>query len=300
MALGMLVNGKWTADWTEHDEQGNFNRMQTKFRNTVEKITEDDRGRYSLYVSYGCPWAHRTIMTYELLELNDFVNLVVVEPHISEDGWYFSKELPDTNYDLKLLQDLYLKDSSRYTGRVTVPVLWDGESKKIINNESLEIIKILNGVFRAFSNKRYNLFPEQKIEDIQSEIDYNYDAINNACYRTGFAKSQGVYEEEVVKLFKELEMLNGKLEHREYLIDEQLTGADLSLLPTLLRFDTAYHGIFKCNLKRLKDFSNIQRYMNNLLNNYLINKTFKPDHIKSLYYKVKELNPSGVIPLGQA
>ncbi len=300
MALGMLVNGKWTTEWTEHDEKGNFQRMQTKFRDKVEELKDGDRGRYSLYISYGCPWAHRTVMTYELLGLKEFVKLVVVEPHIAENGWSFSEKLPDTNYGLDYLQELYLKSDSNYTGRVTVPVLWDGKEKKIVNNESLEIIKILNSEFREFSNKKYDLFPEKHLKKIESEIEYNYDAINNACYRTGFTKSQEVYESEVTKLFDELEKLDVKLDGKEFLIGDQLTGADLSLLPTLLRFDVAYHGIFKCNLKRLKDFGNIDRYMRKLLELEEVQRTFRPDHIKSLYYKILELNPSGIIPLGQA
>ncbi len=296
----MLVNGKWTTDWTEHDEKGNFQRMQTKYRNTLEKVTEEDRGRYSLYISYGCPWAHRTVMTYELLGLSDFINLVVVEPHVSEMGWYFSEQLPDFNYHLNYLQDLYLKSQSDYTGRVTVPVLWDKKEEKIVNNESLEIIKMFNESFREFSNKKYDFFPEKDFAEISSVISFNYDAINNACYRTGFAKSQDVYESEVSKLFSELEKLDKKLENKSFLVGNQLTGADLSLLPTLLRFDVAYHGIFKCNLRRLKDFSSIQRYMNHLLEIPEVAKTFKPEHIKSLYYKIVELNPSGIVPLGQA
>ncbi len=300
MALGMLVNGKWTTDWTEHDEKGNFQRMQTKFRNTVKDLKEDDRGRYSLYVSYACPWAHRTIMTYELLGLSGFVNLVVVEPHISEKGWFFSEDFADTNYSFSFLQELYLKHDRNYTGRVTVPVLWDGKKEKIVNNESLEIIKLFNGIFREFSNKKYNLFADKNLAAIENEIEYNYDAINNACYRTGFANSQKVYESEVTKLFRELERLDKKLAKRNFLIGNELSGADLSLLPTLLRFDVAYHGIFKCNLKRLKDFKNIEKFKDNLLDIPEIQKTFKSDQIKTLYYKIIELNPSGIVPLGQA
>ena len=300
MALGMLVNGKWTTEWTEHDENGNFQRMQTKFRGKIEELTENDRGRYSLYISYGCPWAHRTAMAYELLGLSNFVNLVIVEPHIAEKGWYFSERLPDKNYGFDYLQELYLKSDSYYTGRVTVPVLWDSKEEKIVNNESLEIIKMFNGDFREFSTKKYDLFPNENLKEIEIEIEYNYDAINNACYRTGFAKSQEVYEIEVTKLFDELSILDAKLDGKDFLVGNQLSGADLSLLPTLLRFDVAYHGIFKCNLKRLKDFRNINRYMRKLLESQEINKTFKSDHIKSLYYKISELNPSGIIPLGQA
>ncbi|MBC87149.1 MAG: glutathione-dependent reductase [Bdellovibrionaceae bacterium] len=300
MALGMLVNGKWTTEWTEHDESGNFQRMQTKFRGTLDKLQEDDRGRYSLYVSYACPWAHRTIMTLQLLGLQDFVNLIVVEPHVGEMGWYFSEKYKDKNYGFKYLQELYLKADSNYTGRVTVPVLWDGKEETIVNNESLEIIKMFNDTFREFSNKKFNLFDENLSDKIAGEIDYNYDAINNACYRTGFAKSQEVYELEVTQLFKELEKLDAKLAGRKFLVGDSLTGADISLLPTLLRFDVAYHGIFKCNIKRLKDFQNIERYKNDLLAIESIANTFKPDQIKSLYYKVVELNPSGIVPLGQA
>ncbi len=300
MALGMLIEGKWTTDWTEHDEKGNFKRMETKFRGELDKLTEDDRGRYTLYISYACPWAHRTVMTYELLGLSDFISLVVVEPHISKNGWYFSDNFPDKNYDLSLLQELYLKNDSKYTGRVTVPILWDGKLNKIVNNESLEIIKMFNSQFREFSNQKYDLFPERSLDAVEEEVKYNYDAINNACYRTGFAKSQEVYGYEVTKLFQELEKLDQKLENKKFLIGDQLTGADISLLPTLLRFDVAYHGIFKCNLKRLKDFPNINEYVNRLLSIKEIEKTYKPEQIKNLYYKVIELNPSGIVPLGQA
>ncbi len=300
MALGMLIDGKWTTAWTEHDEDGNFQRMQTKFRTKLDNLTAEDKGRYTLYASYACPWAHRTLMTYELLGLQDFIKLVIVEPHIAEKGWYFSRRYPDVNYGLGHLQELYLKNNSNYTGRVTVPVLWDGKKEKIVNNESLEIIKMFNSSFREFSNQKFDLFEESQIESIEEEIEYNYEAINNACYRTGFAKSQEVYNKEVQKLFEELQILDKKLLNKDYLVGDNLTGADLSLLPTLLRFDTAYHGIFKCNIKRLKDFSNIERYKNQLLEIEAIYKTFKPDHIKNLYYKVPDLNPSGIVPMGSA
>lgn len=300
MALGMLINGKWTTNWTEHDKEGNFQRMATKYRSTISDLSINDKGRYSLYVSYACPWAHRTIMTYELLGLNDFINLITVEPHIADNGWYFSENHKDTNYNLNLLQELYLKSDSQYTGRVTVPVLWDSKEQVIVNNESLDIIKILNKEFREFSINKHDIFPEEHKARIDEEIAYNYEAINNACYRTGFAISQDVYEKEVNLLFKELEILDKKLSEKEYLVGDQLSGADLSLLPTLLRFDVAYHGIFKCNLKRLKDFVNIDRYMNKLLASKAISKTFKPIQIKNLYYKITELNPSGIVPVGQA
>lgn len=300
MALGMLKNGKWTTEWTEHDSDGNFLRMNTKFRQSIEEVTEDDRGRYSLYISYACPWAHRTVMTYELLGLEKFINLIVVEPHISENGWYFSEKYKDTINSFDLLQKLYLKHDKEYTGRVTVPVLWDQKLHKIVNNESLEIIKLLNTRFNNVSKNFLNLFPLNRLEEIDKEISYNYEAINNACYRTGFAKSQHVYEKEVSKLFKELENLDQKLKNKKFLIGDTLTGADIALLPTLLRFDVAYHGIFKCNIKRLKDFYHIEKYVKNLLSIKEIRKTFKPSEIKSLYYKVKELNPSQIVPLGQA
>ena len=154
MALGMLVNGKWTVDWTEHDKEGNFKRMTTQFRNTIRNITPEDKGRYILYVSYACPWAHRTIMTREYLKLADFIDLIVVEPHVSEKGWYFSESFPEHKYHLNFLQELYLKNDDKYTGRVTVPVLWDSKEEKIINNESLEIIKMFDDVFRK------NISPE--------------------------------------------------------------------------------------------------------------------------------------------
>ena len=300
MALGMLINGKWTTDWSEHDEEGNFKRMSTQFHTAIDPVSDKDRKRYSLYISYGCPWANRVAMVYELLALSEFIDLIVVEPHVGKKGWYFSEQLVDKNYKLDFLQELYLKNQSDYTGRVTVPVLWDTKLERIVNNESKEIIKILDEEFKEFSLNKIQLYPKELLEDIEDEIEYNYENINNACYRTGFAISQSAYEKEVKILFAELEKLNLKLSGKKYLIGDQLTGADIALLPTLLRFDLAYHGIFKANLKRLKDFENIQNYMDSLLEIKEIAKTFKPDHIKNLYYKIIELNPSGIVPLGSA
>ncbi len=298
MSFGMLVDGEWSYHWAEHDSYGNFLRMNTKFSNTINDITENDRGRYYLYASYGCPWAHRMIMVYELLGLDRFVKLIIVEPHISDDGWYFTSEHPDTNYHMRYLRELYLRSDSQYTGRVTIPVLWDSRDEVIVNNESSDIIKILNSQFHEFSTFDIDLFPMADCAAINDQITYYYHSMNNACYRVGFAKSQDVYEFEVRNLFIELEKLDCKLSDREYLINDQLSGADISLLPTLLRFDIAYYGVFKCNLKMLKDFHNIERYKNNLLENPAIMKTFKVDHIKSLYYKIPVLNPSAIIPLG--
>ncbi|MCF6323814.1 MAG: glutathione binding-like protein [Gammaproteobacteria bacterium] len=298
MSFGMLVDGKWNSHWTEHDSNGNFLRMNTKFSNTINYITENDRGRYYLYVSYGCPWAHRVIMVYELLKLDQFVKLIIVEPHISDDGWYFTGEYPDIRYHMHYLRELYLRSDNQYTGRVTVPVLWDSRDEVIVNNESSDIIKILNSQFNEFSTSHIDLFPVGDYAAINNQITYYYHAINNACYRTGFAKSQHVYELEVRSLFIELEALDCKLSDREYLLNDQLSGVDISLLPALLRFDIAYYGVFKCNLKMLKDFRNIERYKNRLLENPAIMKTFNVGHIKSLYYKIPGLNPNAIIPSG--
>jgi len=298
MSFGMLVDGKWSSDWAEHDSNGNFLRMNTIFSNTINHITENDRERYYLYASYGCPWAHRVIMVYELLGLDKFVKLIIVEPHISDDGWYFTDEHPDIHYHMSYLRELYLKSDNQYTGRVTVPVLWDSRDEVIVNNESSDIIKILNSKFSEFSTFHIDLFPVGDCAAINDQITYYYHAINNACYRTGFAKSQHVYESEVRSLFIELEKLDCKLSDREYLLNDQLSGVDISLLPTLLRFDIAYYGVFKCNLKMLKNFRNIERYKNRLLENPAIMKTFNVGHIKSLYYKIPALNPNAIIPLG--
>lgn len=153
MSLGMLVEGKWSKDWTEHDKKGNFNRMKTVFRNRPENVSEKDRNRYCIYASYGCPWAHRVIMSYGLFGFEDFMDLIIVEPHISEDGWYFSEEHPDKNYSSQYLREVYLKAKNDYTGRVTVPVLWDKELQTIVNNESLEILDIFNTEFKPFHFK---------------------------------------------------------------------------------------------------------------------------------------------------
>jgi len=298
MSFGMLVDGKWSSHWAEHDSNGNFLRMGTKFSNTINHVTENDRGRYFLYASYGCPWAHRVIMTYELLGLEKFIKLIIVEPHISDDGWYFTSEYPDIYYHMRYLRELYLKANSQYTGRVTVPILWDSHNETIVNNESSDIVKILNSKFDKFSTYPLDLFPESDCDVINDQIAYYYHSINNACYRVGFAKAQHVYESEVKDLFVTLEELDHKLRNRKYLLNDRLSVVDISLLPSLLRFDIAYYGVFKCNLKMLKDFRNIERYKNRLLENPKIMKTFKVDHIKSLYYKIPALNPNFIIPLG--
>lgn len=308
MALGQLVNGKWTTNWTEHDATGKFKRMPTRFH---QSITADgssefpaEAGRYHLYISLGCPWAHRTAILWKLKGLEKIVSLSIVDPAISEYGWRFSDYagcIPDTVNQADYLWQIYVKSKPDYTGRVTVPVLWDKQTQQIVNNESRQIIQMFNSAFDGLGAKEIDFYPKALRSEIDRVIDAIYQPINNGVYRSGFASSQGAYDEAVTTLFSALEYWEAVLENQQYLCGDRLTLADWCLFTTLFRFDLAYYGIFKCNLKRLADFPNLWNYCRELYQYANVRTVCSADHVKQLYYGgLPELNPTGIIPAGPA
>jgi len=309
MALGQLVNGKWLTDWTEQDEQGQFQRMPTQFR---DWITADgtsgflaEPGRYHLYVSLGCPWAHRTVILRSLKGLDDVVGISIVDPVISEQGWQFSTYpgcSSDSVNQTDYLWQIYVKANPTYTGRVTVPVLWDRQTATIVNNESRQIIRMFNTEFNAFaSNPASDFYPEPLRAQIEQTIDAIYQPINNGVYRSGFAKSQAAYTQAVIELFQALEHWETVLGSQSYLCGDQITLADWCLFTTLFRFDLAYHGLFKCNLRRLVDYPNLWNYLRHLYQQPNVSSVCSVDHVKRLYYAgLPELNPNRIVPEGPA
>jgi glutathionyl-hydroquinone reductase len=306
MALGMMVDGKWTTEWTERDESGKFNRMPTKFR---DRVTADgssgfkaEAGRYHLYVCLACPWAHRSLIMRSLKGLEDAIGLSIVDPILSDKGWAFSQEpgtIPDSVNQAQYLQDIYLKADSKYTGRITVPVLWDKEKDTIVNNESREIIRMFDLEFSDFAKADIDLYPTALREIIDKTIDAIYMPINNGVYRSGFATTQKAYEEAVTELFENLDRWESILNSQRYLCGNQLTEADICLFTTLLRFDSVYHGHFKCNLRRIADYPNLWNYLKDLYQHPDIKETCNLDHIKRHYYMSQtQINPTRIVPKG--
>ncbi|MEB3357370.1 MAG: glutathione S-transferase family protein [Synechococcales bacterium] len=306
MALGRLVDGKWTTQWTERDEQGQFKRMPTQFHQWVTADGSSgfkaEAGRYHLYISLGCPWAHRTAILWKLKGLENIVGLSIVDPVISEQGWRFSDypgSIPDTVNQADYLWQVYVKSNPTYTGRVTVPVLWDKQTHQIVNNESRQIIQMLNSAFDGLGAKPVDFYPAPLREAIDRTLDAIYQPINNGVYRSGFAASQSAYEAAVTELFQALDHWDGVLGEQRYLCGDRPTLADWCLFTTLFRFDLAYYGLFKCNRKRLVDFSNLWNYCRDLYQYPGVQSVCSIDHVKQLYYAgLPELNPSQVVPVG--
>lgn len=307
MALGRLIDGQWTTQWTERDESGQFQRMPTQFRQWVTAEGSSgfkaEPGRYHLYVSLGCPWAHRTVLLRSLKGLEQVIGLSVVDPVISDQGWKFSQKegcTPDELYQSEYLWQIYVRASPTYTGRVTVPVLWDKQTQTIVNNESRQIIQMLNGAFNAFAAyPERDFYPEEKRSPIDAVMDAIYQPVNNGVYRSGFAASQAAYHEAVTGLFQALDHWEKVLGQQRYLCGDAITLADWCLFTTLFRFDLAYHGLFKCNLKQLIDFPNLWNYCRDLYQQSGVAAWCSVDHVKRLYYVgLPELNPSGIVPEG--
>jgi putative glutathione S-transferase len=302
--MGVMVDGEWrTADFPP-DETGAFRRAATVFRDWV--TADGGRfpaapGRYHLYVSLACPWAHRTLIFRRLKKLEGVISLSVVDPHMGADGWAFSDDegcIPDTVNGARFLREVYRKARPDYTGRVTVPVLWDKARETIVNNESAEIIRMFNAAFDAFGDASVDYYPE----DLRAEIDavnaFVYDNVNNGVYRCGFATTQAAYEAAFAALFAALDELEARLARQRYLCGARLTEADWRLFTTLVRFDPVYHGHFKCNLRRLVDYPNLWGYTRDLYQVPGIAGTVDVDHIKRTYYRIRHVNPTGIVPKG--
>lgn len=305
MALGQLVKGQWTTEWTERDEQGQFQRMPTQFHHWITPDGSSgfkaEPGRYNLYISLGCPWAHRTALLWKLKELETVIGLSIVDPVIGDRGWQFSDKpecVPDSVNDADYLWQIYVKSNPDYTGRVTVPVLWDKQTNQIVNNESRQIIQMFNHGFGEYAAK-VDFYPEPLRAEVDRILDAIYQPINNGVYRSGFATSQSAYDEAVTELFEKLTHWNTVLGQQRYLCGNQVTLADWCLFTTLFRFDLAYYGLFKCNLKRLVDFDNLWNYCCDLYQYPGVRSMCSVNHVKQLYYAgIPELNPSRIVPQG--
>lgn len=305
MALGQLVNGKWIENWTEN-ETGKFNRMPTKFHHWISADGSSkfkaEPGRYHLYVSLGCPWAHRTVILWQLKKLQEIVGLSIVDPVISKSGWKFTTRkgcIADTVNNAEYLQEIYTLADSNYTGRVTVPVLWDKKTQTIVNNESLQIIKMFNSQFDGFTKSEIDFYPQTLQTKIDEVIDKIYQPINNGVYRAGFASSQSAYEQAVRELFDALDGWEEVLTKQPYLCGDTITLADWCMFTTLFRFDLAYYGVFKCNLKQLRDYPNLWNYCRDLYQQPAVKEVCNQSHVRELYYAgIPEINPNRIVPLG--
>lgn len=306
MALGMLVDGQWTTDWTERDDRGRFNRTPTRFRNWITRDGSShftpEVGRYHLYISLACPWAHRTLIMRKLKGLDDAIGLSIVDPVLSDKGWMFSEAegaIPDWVNGAQYLQDIYLKAQADYTGRVTVPVLWDKQTQTIVNNESREIIRMFDTAFSDLARSDLDLYPADRQAEIDDAMDAIYMPINNGVYRAGFATSQAAYEEAVTELFQNLDRWEHVLGLQRYLCGDRLTEADICMFTTLIRFDSVYHGHFKCNLKRIVDYPNLWNYLKDIYQYPGVRETCNLDHIKRHYYMSQtQVNPTRIVPKG--
>jgi putative glutathione S-transferase len=304
--MGLMVDGKWTTDWYKSDSKGRFKRPETKFRNPVTADGSSgfkaEAGRYHLYVSHACPWAHRTMIMRKLKKLEDAISVSIVDHFMGDDGWVFSENpgtIPDTVNNKQFLREIYQLADSNYSGRVTVPVLWDKQEKTIVNNESREILRMLDTEFDAVADSSANYAPAallDKIDETQTAI---YEPINNGVYRSGFATTQAAYEEAVTQLFDALDHWDSVLETQRYLCGDVITEADWCLFTTLVRFDPVYVGHFKCNLRRIVDYPNLWNYIKELYQVPGVAETCNFDHIKRHYYESHTgINPTGIVPKG--
>lgn len=305
----MLVNGKWTANWQPVqgvDAKGGFVRQTSSFRNW---ITPDgsagptgtagfkaEAGRYHLYVALICPWASRTIIGRSLKGLDDVISVSVVEPELTDEGWRFAT--PDPINGATYMHEIYAAADPTVSGRATVPVLWDKKQNTIVNNESADILRMLNSGFGDLASDEYDLYPEALRAEIDALNDYIYPRLNNGVYRAGFATTQLAYDEAYADVFAALDTLEARLEGKSFLFGDTLTETDIRAFVTLVRFDAAYHGLFKTNHRRIADYANLQAYMLRVLDLPGIRETVNIDHIKRGYYSIKSLNPNGIVPRG--
>lgn len=309
--MGQLVNGVWHDTWYE-SEKGEFKREASQLRHQIVRLADElpegaskflaESNRYHLYVSYACPWAHRTLIMRQLKSLAPVIDVSVVSTDMLETGWTFDKERGSTGdplYDFSCVHELYTLNQSDYTGRVTVPILWDRKTKKIVNNESSEIIRLFNAAFNHLTGNTLDFYPASKRESIDKINTLVYDAINNGVYRAGFATTQAAYDKAITALFQALDTLEALLEGQNYLCGDELTEADIRLFTTLIRFDAVYYGHFKCNLKQLRDYPSLSHYVKGIYLMEGIKETVHFDHIKRhYYYSHKMINPTQIVPLG--
>ena len=311
--MGLLVDGEWQDRWDYNDDSGKFQRSETAFRNWItadgsagpsgEGGFKAEPGRYHLYVSYACPWAHRALVFRALKGLEELIPVSVVHPDMLSDGWTFKTDFPgatgDRLYDLPFLRDIYTKAQPDISGRVTVPVLWDKDRETIVSNESAEIIRMLNEAFDGLTGNSDDYWPEalrEAIEPVNARI---YDTVNNGVYKAGFATSQEAYDDAVGPLFESLDWIEERLSKGRYLMGDRVTEADWRLFTTLIRFDQVYNVHFKCNKARIVDYPNLWAYTRELYQWPGVADTVHFDHFKRHYYYSHDMiNPNRIIPVG--
>jgi putative glutathione S-transferase len=308
--MGMLIEGQWRDEDppAETGKAGDFQRVDSVFR---DRITADgssgfkaEAGRYHLYVAYTCPWAHRSQIYLALKKLNGAISVSIAVPGLREQGWTFEDNpafpdcTPDRVNGFHYLHQAYTASNSRYTGKVTVPTLWDKKTGRIVNNESSEIIRMLNSEFAAIGADPTDFYPKAlrgEIDRVNAEV---YANVNNGVYRCGFARSQAAYEEAYDALFATLDQIEARLGRQRYLVGNHITEADWRLFPTLVRFDVAYFSLFKCNRNRIADYPNLLNYMRELYAVPGVADTVKPRYYVMGYYSIRRVNPTGIIPKG--
>ena len=312
--MGLLVDGVWHEDWYDTDKSGGrFERFDSTFRNWV---TADgapgprgaggfkaEAGRYHLYVAGSCPWAHRAVIYRKLKGLEDVVSLSIASSRKHPKGWWFHDGeglIPDDVNGAEHMYEVYVKAEPEYSGRVTVPVLWDRERGTIVNNESSEIIRMFDAAFDDVGATGPELYPEALRAEIDAVNERIYATLNNGVYRCGFATSQAAYDEAIYPLFETLDWLDSRLAKRRYLLGDALTEADWRLFPTLVRFDLAYHGNFKCNIRRIQDYPHLWGYTRELYQMPGIAETIDLDAMKAGYYTIQAVNPRQIVPAGPA
>jgi len=306
--MGLLVDGVWHDKWYDTSKTGGrFVRSESQFRDAVSADAgarfPAEAGRYHLYVSLACPWAHRTLIFRALKGLEEMIGVSVVNPLMLENGWELNQDFDgatgDALYGLDKLYQLYLKADRAYSGRVTVPVLWDRKTETIVSNESADIIRMLNSAFDGIGARRGDYYPEALRETIDSVNERVYHDINNGVYKAGFATTQAAYEEAVTTLFDALDWVEARLGKQRYLAGDTITEADWRLFTTLVRFDAVYVGHFKCNVRRIADYRQLGNYLRELYQVPGVAGTVNLTHIKHHYYRSHgTINPTGVVPIG--
>jgi len=312
--MSLVKDGVLQGDWLESEQKdGEFVRLDSVFRHWVTTDGSPgpsgtggfkaEPGRYHLYVSYACPWAHRTLIFRALKKLENIINVSVVHPDMGEESWKFDHSFPGATVDalngFNYMHQVYALAQPNYSGIITVPVLWDKKQNTIVNNESSEIIRMFNSAFNAMTENKDDYYPEALHTEIDAINEVIYHNINNGVYRCGFANTQAAYEHAFDSLFTTLDNLEARLEQRRYLVGNTITEADWRLLPTLLRFDPVYVGHFKCNLKRIADYPNLSNYLRDLYQTPGVSDTFNVNHIKRHYYwSHTSINPTRIIPKG--
>jgi len=300
--MGLLVEGVWQDQWYDTKSTGGkFERKASQFRHEITHNGEFPAvaGRYHLYVSLACPWAHRTLIFRKLKGLQDMIDVTVVSPHMLDKGWQFDS--PEPLYGFEYAHQLYSKADASYSGRVTVPILWDKQAETIVCNESAEIIRMFNSAFNDLIGNKNDYYPEALRAEIDEINGFVYDNINNGVYRCGFATTQDAYDEAYESLFAALDEVELRLSKQRYLVGDTLTEADWRLFTTLIRFDAVYVGHFKCNRQRIADYPNLSNYLRELYQYTDVSETVNMQHIKQHYYGSHEsINPTRIVPKGPA